>query len=97
LLLGIAGTSAMLSVLNTYTTELFPTELRGDAFGWANSLLGRLAAVFSPMLVGKLAASWGWGLAVSSTALGPLLALVLILMLLPETRGQELEQTSQLR
>jgi putative MFS transporter len=48
------------------------------------------------MLVGKLAASWGWGLAVSSTALGPLLALVLILMLLPETRGQELEQTSQL-
>ena len=59
LLLGIAGTSAMLSVLNTYTTELFPTELRGDAFGWANSLLGRLAAVFSPMLVGKLAASWG--------------------------------------
>lgn len=96
LMLGIAGTTAMLSVLNTFTTELFPTELRSDAYGWANNVLGRTAAVISPLCVGQLAGRLGFGSAVSLTAIGPLVALGLILLLLPETRGRELEETAAL-
>jgi putative MFS transporter len=96
LLLGIAGTTAMLSVLHTFTTELFPTTLRSDAYGWSNNLLGRSAAVVSPLVVGQLAGAFGFGIAVSLTVIGPLVALGMILGLLPETRGKELEDTAVL-
>ena len=96
LMIGIAGTTAVLSVLHTFTTELFPTELRGDAYGWSNNLIGRTAAVISPLCVGRLAGQFGFGGAVSLTVLGPLVALVLILALLPETKGRELEETAAL-
>jgi putative MFS transporter len=96
LLVGIFGTSAVLPVLNAYTTELFPTELRSDAFAWANNLLGRSGAAVAPLAIGSAAALHGWGPAISATCLGPVLALGLILWRLPETRGQELERTSAL-
>ncbi len=95
LALGVYGTSGVLFVLNAYTTELFPTELRGDAFAVANNAIGRVSYVLSPFLVGLGAASWGWGPTVAATVAGPLLALVLIVALLPETRGQELEVSSR--
>jgi MFS transporter, putative metabolite:H+ symporter len=94
LVLGIFGSSAVLPVLNAFTTELFPTNLRGSAFAWANNLLGRLAGIVSPFALGVAAGHVGWGRAVSSTALGPLMALCLILWLLPETSRKELEETS---
>ena len=47
-----------------------------------------------PLLVGQAAGVWGWGPAVSATALGPLIAIGLILLWMPETRGLELEETS---
>lgn len=92
----VFGASAVLPVLNAYTTELFPTHLRSDAFAWSNNLLGRTGYVIAPALVGPAAAVWGWGLPVAMTAIGPLLALVLILWLLPETRGKELEETARI-
>jgi len=91
---GLAGITAVGVVLGAYTAELFPTDLRGDAFGWANHLLGRIAVVLSPIGVGLAAPFLGWGKAVSLTVIGPALALVLLLLLLPETRGRELEETS---
>jgi putative MFS transporter len=96
LVAGIFGTTAVLPVLNAYTTELFPTELRSDAFAWANNLLGRLGAVVAPLAVGAAAGIYGWGPAVAATTIGPLVALALILWKLPETSGFELEQTSAL-
>jgi MFS transporter, putative metabolite:H+ symporter len=96
LTLGIFGASAVLPVLNAYTTELFPTTFRGDAFAWSNNLIGRVGYVLSPILVGVAAEQVGWGWAVRSTAVAPLLALVLILLLMPETRARELEQTAAL-
>ncbi|MCC6874586.1 MAG: MFS transporter [Sandaracinaceae bacterium] len=92
----IFGVSAVLPVLNAYTTELFPTHLRSDAFAWSNNLLGRLSYVAAPFAVGAAAADVGWGPAVAITGAGPLLALVLIFVLLPETRGRELEETAAL-
>jgi len=96
LAMGIFGTSAILPVLNAYTTELFPTELRSDAFAWANNLLGRTGAALAPLALGSAAALYGWGPAISATTVGPVLALGLILWRLPETRGLELERTSAL-
>ncbi len=96
LVVAIFGVSAVLAVLNSYNTELFPTELRGDAFSWSNNLLGRIGYVISPTLVGLAASTTGWGPAVASTSVFPLLALALIWWWLPETRGKELEETSAL-
>jgi len=95
-LLGIAGTTCMLSVVQTLTTELFPTEIRAESFGVANNLLGRSAGVVSPLLVGYLSTRIGYGSAVQSTMLGPLLAMLLILGFVAETRGKELEETAAL-
>ena len=61
----IFGVSGLLPVLNAYSAELFPTELRADAFGWANNLLGRIGYVIGPVLVGTVAGSVGWGKAVA--------------------------------
>ncbi len=91
LVLGMAGITASGSLLAAYNAELFPTELRSDAFGWSNHLFGRTAQCISPVLVGYAAESVGWGKAVASTAIFPALALALILLTLPETRGRELE------
>ena len=94
--IGIFGVSAVLPVLNAYTTELFPTEMRSDAFAWANNLIGRIGYVLSPIAVGWLAERWGWGLAVRPTAIFPLIAFVMILLLLPETANRDIEDTARL-
>jgi MFS transporter, putative metabolite:H+ symporter len=96
LVVAIFGASAVLPVLNAFNTELFPTELRGDAIAWSNNLLGRVGYVASPALVGVIAERTGWGAAVRLTAVFPLIALVMILVFLPETRGRELEDTAAL-
>lgn len=94
--LAVFGAAAVLPVLNTFNTELFPTELRGDAFAWSNNLLGRIGYVTAPLAVGAAAGHIGWGPSVAATAVGPLLALLLIGLWLPETRGKELEETAKL-
>jgi putative MFS transporter len=94
LTLGVFGISATLSVLNTYTTELFPTLSRADCFAWCNNALGRVGYVVSPVVVGYLASQTSWGAAVPLTAVCPLVAVLLIFLWLPETRGQTLEETA---
>lgn len=100
MVLSVFGVTAVLSVMNTYSTELFPTHLRANAFAWANNLLGRLGYVLSPLLIGVCASpdylNWGWGLTMQLSAVFPFLALVLILVFLPETKGKTLEETSNL-
>jgi putative MFS transporter len=93
---GIFGAGGVLPVLNAYTAELFPTELRGDAFAWSNNLIGRVGYVLSPIAVGAIAEQAGWGAAVRGTAIFPLIAVALVLWLLPETRARELERTAAL-
>jgi putative MFS transporter len=100
LTLGVTGTffsaSAMLPVLNSFTLELFPTELRADGFGWSVNVLGKISYVLGPLVVGYVAQRWGYGIAMSTISIGPVLALGLILARLPETSGRELEDTSAL-
>ncbi|MDX2054153.1 MAG: MFS transporter [Polyangiaceae bacterium] len=94
--LSIFGVSAVLPVLNAFTTELFPTEHRGAAFAWSNNLLGRIGYVLSPAALGALASEWGWGNAIRLTAIFPILAVILIWVWMPETNARELEQTATL-
>lgn len=92
----IFGLNSVLTLLNAYTAELFPTELRGDAFLWSNNLIGRIGYVASPIVVGRLAEDGGWGPVMRASVAFPALALGLVLWLLPETSRRELEQTSEL-
>lgn len=94
LTLGIAAASAVTTVLNAFTTELFPTHLRADAFAWSNNLLGRFGYVMAPIVIGMAAQDFGWGAAVRLTTISPIIALALILYWLPETRARELEETA---
>ena len=91
MVLGVYAASAFLPVLTAFTTELFPTELRGDAFAWSNNLIGRSSWIISPVILGNLAEVYGWGPTMSATAFFPLLSLALILLLLPETRALDIK------
>lgn len=95
LTIAVFANASVLSLLNSFTTELFPTEWRGDAFAWANNLLGRIGYVIGPIVVGFAAGQIGWGNAVSLTAVAVVIALALIMTLLPETKGRELEETAR--
>lgn len=96
LVLAVFAQSAVLALLNAYTGELFPTEARGDAFAWANNLLGRVGYVLSPLALGALAEVTGWGPAVASTTIFAAFALVFLWLWLPETKGKELEETAKM-
>jgi putative MFS transporter len=89
------GLNTSLTLLNTLTTELFPTALRGAAFAWSNNLIGRIGYVLSPFAIGVLAEQLGWGAVLRSTAVFPCIACLLIWVCLPETRGRELEVTAE--
>ena len=96
LILLIAGATAAVALLNAWTAESFPTDLRGDSFAWANSLLGRLGFVLSPLFVAELVPILGWGRTLSLTAGFPLLSLGLIWLWLQETARKELEESQRL-
>jgi len=81
--------------LNTFMTELFPTEARGNAVAWSNNLIGRVGYVLSPLAIGQVVEQYGWGAPLRFSTLFPLVALGLIFLWLPETRARELEDTSK--
>ena len=93
--LGIFGINSVLTVLNTFMTELFPTQVRGNAVAWSNNLIGRIGYCFSPLAIGQVVGKYGWGVPLRASTLFPLLALGLIFLWLPETNARELEDTSR--
>ncbi|HEY5375216.1 MAG TPA: MFS transporter [Polyangiaceae bacterium] len=96
LVFAVLGVNTVLTVLNAFTTELFPTQYRGSAFAWSNNLIGRIGYCLSPTVVTMLVPAYGWGPTLTVTTVFPLLALVVIWLVLPETRGRELEETASL-
>ncbi len=94
LIFAIFGATAVLSVMNAITAELFPTELRADAYAWCNNLIGRIGYVLAPLLVGWLAGPTHFGKygpVVAFTPVALILAIVLVFILVPETKGKELD------
>ncbi len=97
LIFAIFGATAVLSVMNAITAELFPTEFRADAYAWSNNMLGRIGYVIAPLFVGWLALPGnvgGYGPVVALTPIGLVLAIVFIFAMVPETKGKELDDTS---
>lgn len=63
-----------------FTTELYPTQIRGLAFGLANTF-GRLATILSSLMVGVDASIFMW------MNVGQSLLIILVTFALPETKG----------
>jgi len=80
----------------TYAAELFPTEIRAIGFSWTTMLLGRIAEIASPIIIGSLAQSLGGlGNAVAVVAVGPIIGAAIVWRWAPETRGMTLEQIGE--
>lgn len=94
LIVAILASSTLLPVLSAFNTELFPTALRADGYAWSNNLIGRVAYVTSPIVLGLFAESAGWGASIRSTAVFPLVAIALVFAFFPETNRKSLEETA---
>ncbi|NNL84043.1 MAG: MFS transporter [Myxococcales bacterium] len=89
----VLGMHALWPIAATITSEIFPTAIRGTANAVVNNLLGRSGMALAPAIVGVLSTRLGSvGDAVAWVSLLPLLCLPVILLLVAETRGKELEE-----
>jgi MFS family permease len=87
--LGIAGPA-----LSSFSTELFPTEVRGTA-GAGLTLTSVLGSATGLLLAGYLSAPLGSiGRAVAVLAIGPLVVAVFLIRYLPEAKGKLLDDVS---
>ena len=76
----------------TYSTELFPTEIRATSYSFTVQLLGSLAALATPFTIGTLSKRvGGLGNAVAVVAIGPIIGALLVWIFAPETKGRPLE------
>ncbi|HEY2813495.1 MAG TPA: MFS transporter [Acidimicrobiales bacterium] len=91
--LTIVGQLGAWPVLQTYTSELFPTGLRSSASSWANTagVLGRSGSL---ALAAPLLAITSQSVTATVLGIGPLIAIVLIAVAFPDTHGRELEEVS---
>ena len=83
-------------VMGAFATELFPTEIRGQAAAWVRNGFEIGGYVFGPLLVGVLGdhatgAVGNIGDTVSLLMVMWIPAVVIVMRFMPETRGRELE------
>lgn len=77
----------------TYSTELFPTEIRATSYSLTVQVLGQITALLTPTIIGSLSKSLGGlGNAVAVVSIGPVIGAVLVWIFAPETRGMTLEE-----
>ena len=89
----VLGMNAVWAISATITSELFPTQIRGTANAVVNNMLGRTGMVLAPALVGVLSTWLGSvGTAVAVLASLNFLCVPVILWLLTETKGKQLEE-----
>jgi MFS family permease len=85
--------SGAFSPMGAFFTELFPTAIRGSAQGFSYNL-GRGVGALFPALVGYVAIHMRLGHAIAMFAVTAYLLMILGVLLLPETRGAELESSA---
>jgi MFS transporter, putative metabolite:H+ symporter len=99
LMLAVAFGLGMQPVLSAFGTELFPTEIRGQAAAWVRNWFEIAGYVFGPALIGVLGdhatgAIGNIGDTVSLLMIIQIPGLFLVWRHMPETRGRELEDIS---
>jgi MFS family permease len=77
--------------MGPFMTELFPTEVRGTAQGFCYNS-GRAIGSFFPTIVGFVAAGWPLGLTIAVFSSLASAIMIVMLLLLPETRGRSLAE-----
>jgi len=82
--------SGSFSPVGAFFTELFPSRLRGSGQGFSYNFGRAVGAVF-PTLVGYLSARISLGHAISTFAVAAYLVMIFAVLLLPETRGKDLQ------
>jgi len=82
--------SGVFSPIGAFFTELFPSRVRGSGQGFSYNAGRGIGALF-PTLVGYLSVRMGLGHAISTFAVIAYLTMVVATLLLPETRGCELQ------
>jgi MFS family permease len=82
--------SGSFSPMGAFFTELFPSRLRGSGQGFSYNY-GRAIGALFPTSVGYLSARISLGHAISSFAVVAYLVMIVAVLLLPETRGKELQ------
>lgn len=70
--------------------ELFPTTIRATAQGFIYNF-GRAVSAFAPFIIGYLAVSYGLSVGLLVTSAFFVMSAVIVLVLIPETSGAELE------
>jgi MFS transporter, putative metabolite:H+ symporter len=93
--LTLVGTMGSFPVIQTYATELFPTSLRGSASSWSATagVLGRTASLGIAAVLLTLT-NEHQSITATVLGIGPLVAVIMIAVLFPDTHGRELEDTS---
>jgi MFS family permease len=86
--------SGSFSPMGSFFTELFPTDVRGSGQGFTYNF-GRGVGALFPALVGYVSAHMQLGRAIAMFAVSAYLLMVASVLLLPETRGVELEETEK--
>jgi MFS family permease len=86
--------SGCFSPMGSFFTELFPTELRGSGQGFSYNV-GRGVSALFPTLVGYFSAHMKLGQAIAIFAASAYMLMVLSVLMLPETRGLELEKVDE--
>jgi MFS family permease len=82
--------SGSFSPMGAYFSELFPTSMRASGAGFAYNF-GRGVGALFPTLVGFVSGHTSLGTAISIFGSGAYLVMILGVIFLPETRGQQLE------
>jgi len=89
----VVGQLGAWPVLQTYTSELFPTGLRSSASSWAN-IAGVVGRSGSLALAAPLLAVTSQSVTATVLGIGPLIAIVLFAVAFPDTHGRELEEVT---
>jgi len=91
--LALVGQLGAGPVLQTYTSELFPTALRSSASSWAN-LAGVLGRSGSLAIAAPLLAIFSQSTTATILGIGPIIAIILFATMFPDTHGRQLEEIS---
>ncbi len=90
--IGFWSLAAMSPALRGYQTELFPTRSRARVGGWID-LITVTGSAIGLLTVGELSTRWdSLGKAIAVMAAAPLIVVVLIFLVYPETASRELEE-----